>query len=269
MGGREIRSGAVDHRVAGGEVRGARQGIFTALAVRYGVVDLYGSVWAPGCFDASLNQRLPVILFGHDHVEPVGRATSWRPTPNGPEVTAKLDLSADVPKGRQAAAQLQSGTITDVSVGFTAGRKREPSGEERKRWPGVREVIDEAEMLELSLVSVGAVPGAKVLSSRSASLARDLATGRISVAQYQAEVDLEAEMDEALARVAPLLRAERLQERAPQADAPAVAKWIAVAEAKEAARQAAEQAAAERARADVEAARAHAQRRQDDPFGWL
>ena len=245
-----MRGPQTERRTAGGEVRAAStRGVFTALAVTYGTVDLYGSAWAPGCFDASLAKRLPVILFGHDHVEPVGRATSWRSLPAGPEVTAQLDLSPDVPRGRQAAAQLASGTLTDVSVGFLPIRRREPTAEERKKWPGVKEVIVEAEMLELSLVGVGAVPGAVVTSSRSAHLARSYAEGRITLAQYRSEVDLETETDDVLDLIA---RWSRSTPSSLVREPDPVEKWMALAEAKQQAKADREKAAAERARRERE-----------------
>lgn len=270
----EVRNHRAEHRVAGGEVRaGARQGIFTARAITYGTVDLYGSVWSPGCFDKSLARHLPVILFGHSHEEPVGRATSWRSSPEGPEVTAQLDMSPDVPKGRQAAAQLASGTLTDVSVGFWNAKRREPTKEERERWPGVKEVILEADLDELSLVSIGAVPGAKVLSSRSASLARDLAEGRLTPAQWRREMDLERELDEALAIVAGWDVSTRGWQGLADSIAPAeddpVQRWVGIVEAEAAAREAAQKAAAERARVEAERDQAQAQRRLDNPFSWI
>lgn len=259
-------------RVAGGEVRAAaaRRGIFTALAVRYGVVDMYGSVWWPGCFDASLARRLPVILFGHEHGDPVGRATSWRATPEGPEVTAQLDMSPDVPRGRQAAAQLASGTLTDVSVGFRMAKRRMPTDDERSRWPGVTEVILQAELDELSIVAIGAVPGALVTSSRSAGLARSLAEGRITPATYRREMDLEADLAAAMERVSKWAAAPNRGGAAArqllQRSQDPVAKWVGIVEAKEALK-AAEQAAQERQRSEQAARdKAHAERRNENPF---
>lgn len=111
----------MEHHKAHGRIvrdaRAAKQGVFTARAVTYGVVDDYGSCWARGVFDESLNTELPIIAFGHDWSKPIGRAQSWRGTPKGPEITARLDNSPDVPLARQVIAQIDSGTLTDAPAG--------------------------------------------------------------------------------------------------------------------------------------------------------
>lgn len=193
-----------EHRSAGGSLvraKGSPEGVFTARAVSYNTLDSLGSVWAPGCFTASLNQHLPVIAWGHDWTAgPIGRATSWRDTAQGPEITARLDNHPDVPVARQAIAQIASGTLTDVSVGFSQTKRREPTKQELQRWPGADEVIISATLDELSIVLVGAVPGAELISMRSTKvqLQRDLARGRISPAQYRARVELDEALDAAL-----------------------------------------------------------------------
>lgn len=183
----------------------AREGIFTARAVSYGVMDDYRTVFLPGSATEGLNRKLPVICWGHDLSQPVGRATSWRDTAHGPEVTARLDTSPDVPRGRQAVAQIDSGTLTAVSIGFESDRsgRRPPTDDEMKRWPGVDEVFEKITILEVSLTALGAVPGAEVLSmrSRNGQMARDLAAGRITAAQYRQWQRLDDEIDAALRTV--------------------------------------------------------------------
>ena len=193
---------STEHRSAGGALvraKGSPEGIFTARAVSYNVVDDFGSVFLPASFTASLNKHLPVIAWGHDWGEPIGRATSWRDTHTGPEVTGRIDSSPDVPRGRQAIAQIVSGTLTDVSVGMSNVKRRKPTTAEYQRWPGAEEIITSADLDELSLVLRGAVPDAELLSMRSAtSLKRALATGRITMAQYRATLAMDAEIDAAL-----------------------------------------------------------------------
>lgn len=181
----------VHGRRAGGAVRATsrREGVFEARAVAYGAVDSYGSVWWPGCLDASLNRRLPICCWAHDWARILGRATSWRSSPEGPIITVRLDVHDDVPDGRMAFAQLLSGTVTDVSVGFSNAKRRDPTAAERQKWPGVKEVILQAQLDELSLVALGAVPKAEVLAVRSS---------RRAAMPTKAEFD---EIDEILRRV--------------------------------------------------------------------
>lgn len=144
----------------------AGSGQFTGIAAAYGVVDEYGSLWLPGCFNDSMNERMPVICWGHDWTEPVGRAVDWSDQPHGLIITGQLDDPNDVPRARQAWSQLRSGTLGDLSVGFSHTMRREPTPDEVQQFPGVREVIESAQLDEVSIVLRGAVPGAQVTGTR-------------------------------------------------------------------------------------------------------
>jgi HK97 family phage prohead protease len=191
-------------RSLGGEVRAAisedGKHFVTLQAVKSGVVDDFGSLWNANAFDETLAQRLPTLVWAHDWSDPIGHGVSFTPGPDGPMVRAVFDNFDAVPRARQAFAQTESGTIRDCSVGFSEVTRREPTPEELKAFPGVREVIERATMDELSLVLAGAVPGAKVLSVRMANddalvsredvgriMAR-LATGELSLTQALNEV---------------------------------------------------------------------------------
>lgn len=142
----------------------AKDGTFTCRAVRYeDQPDDYGSIWSRGVFTKSLNRHMPTVCWAHQWDKIIGRAQSWKDTTEGPVVSSRLDIHPDVPLARQAAVQLDSGTITDVSVGFSNTKRRDPTDAERRRWPGVREIILEADLDEISLVLRGAVAGAQVL----------------------------------------------------------------------------------------------------------
>lgn len=138
--------------------------------IKPGVVDDYGSVWKAGAFDASLESRLPVLCWGHDWTNPLGPGVGFRTGRNGPIVDFNFSNFDAVPEARRAHAQVKDGTIGDCSVGFSGTERRDPTDEERSKYPGVREVITKANLDEVSLVLRGAVPGAKVLAVRSARM---------------------------------------------------------------------------------------------------
>ena len=143
-----------------GEVRAVTDdGTIEILAVAFGVTDDYGTQFRRGTFTASLEERLPVIAWSHDWAEPIGKALSYRETDDGLYLTCRLDIGQGIARADQAHAQLRSGTITDVSVGFL----RRASEQE-----GDVVIITEADLDEVSVVLRGAVPGAKVLAVRSA-----------------------------------------------------------------------------------------------------
>jgi len=154
---------------------------FTAMAVRYGVVDDYETRFLPGCFNDGLERRLPKIAWGHDWSDIVGRVTSYEDTPEGLVIHARLSDPEAVPRARQAIAQLRDGDVDDVSVGFTPTSTQTTDG--------IFEFV-RAELDEVSLVLRGAVPGAKVLALRSTQVVPAEVAGQIIAQLSQGQIDL-------------------------------------------------------------------------------
>ena len=197
-------------RALGGQVRAAvaEDGRHTIelRAIRPGVVDDYGSLWMPDCFDETLAQRMPVLCWSHDWSDPIGAAIDYTTGPDGPLVRFVFDDFDAVPRAKQAFAQTRTDlegkppTITDCSVGFSRLTRRDPTEQELEQYgPRLREVMLRATMDELSLVLAGAVPGAVVAGVRSgirmantdtpvsregaAALMAQLATGEFTLTQ--------------------------------------------------------------------------------------
>lgn len=171
-------------------------------AITPNIVDDYGSVFTPDCFDRSLSERAPVLCWSHDWSDPIGHATGHTTGDAGPRVSFAFDDFDAVPQARRAHAQVASGTITDCSVGFSNTKRRDPTADEEAKWPGCREVIFDADLDEVSLVLRGAVPGAKVVAYRSGErvasvpidavteLARKVNAGEISEDEAQTALGL-------------------------------------------------------------------------------
>lgn len=197
-----------EHRlVHGGVVRAAvaTDGAHTVVArvVSYGTVDSYGTIFDAGCFAESLRTKMPVFAWAHSWAEPIGRATKViRDDDTALALQFRLDDFDAVPRAGQAYAQLQSGTLTDFSVGF----QREAAFEDDE---GVLH-FTRARLDEVSIVLAGAVPGTELLSVRSrrgapddwrGRLRRDLRAGRITRRQYQRDIELYGDADELLERM--------------------------------------------------------------------
>lgn len=189
----EIRAATVD----------GKPGV-TLHVIRTGVVDDYGSYWQPDAFDASLEARMPTLCWSHDWSEPLGPAVGFRTGDDGPEIDFLFSDFDAVPMARRAHAQVSDGTIQDCSVGFWDAQRRDPTDDERAAHPGIKEVIERAQLDEVSLVLRGAVPGAKVLAVRGAKVAVDAAVdlarrvqeGEITQEQAKTALDLLAVDDE-------------------------------------------------------------------------
>lgn len=190
----EIRAASVD----------GKPGV-TLHAIRPGVVDDYGSLWAADAFDESLATRMPTLCWAHDWSEPLGPGVDFEMSDDGPSIRFTFSDFEAVPMARRAHAQVSDGTIQDCSVGFWAAQRRDPTDAEVKQYPGIREVIEKAQLDEVSLVLRGAVPGAKVLAVRGAKVAVDAAVdlarrvqeGEITQAEAKAALDLLATDDDA------------------------------------------------------------------------
>lgn len=191
-------------------------GRFEAVVVQYGVLDDYGTIFDPGCFRESLEARMPRITWAHDWSEPLGRYVGYQDTEQSLTLIGQFDSFDDVPRARQAWAQLRSGTIDQFSVGFV---RREVADVE-----GVTHFV-KAQLDEAALVLVGAVPDTKLVSVRSPAgvsevpvdfvidLARKKAAGMIT----------QAEAEEALALVATT--------PPPEQESPVVDEAVALAQA--------------------------------------
>jgi HK97 family phage prohead protease len=167
-------------------------------AVAYSVLDRHGTVFAPGFGAEHLKTWAPTVLWAHEMADPVGVTTSHSVRSDGAYLTLRLSDPEAVPRARQAVTQLGDGTIRAVSIGFQTTKRRDPTAEERKRWPGVREILLDGDILEVSLVAAGSVPGADVLAVREGLPQRLGAAGHLDARTAA----LYAEADEALDRLA-------------------------------------------------------------------
>jgi HK97 family phage prohead protease len=151
---------------------------FWAMPVAYEVVDDYGTIWSRGVFDKSVRERMPVLLYGHDWENIgnlLGKAIDYRDGDDGPRTLFELTAFDEHPHTRQIAAQINDGTLTDMSVGFERRQWEGPGGvrgladaDRELRGPHGAKPVErmlEAGWSETSLVVDAAVPGSKVLTS--------------------------------------------------------------------------------------------------------
>lgn len=111
-----------------------------------------------GAFTKSATQRLTKLFLyrDHEHERPVGRAVSFADEPDGLHGTFQIRESV---LGDETLADIRDGFLPAMSVGFRAVQVRRAAD-------GVMEVV-EAQLLEVSLVSLPAYDGAQVLALRS------------------------------------------------------------------------------------------------------
>lgn len=149
----------------------AEDGTISGLAWPFGTPDRVGDEIMPGAFKSAATP-LPMLAF-HDAAAPIGAWSSIAETEKGLEVSGRL-LVEDIPDAKQMRALVKAGAVAGLSIGFVAKQA------EAKRGGG--RIIKAVDLVEISLVTVPAHPGAKVTSIKSATRALSLAAAINSTA---------------------------------------------------------------------------------------
>ncbi|KQQ81948.1 HK97 family phage prohead protease [Aureimonas sp. Leaf324] len=135
-----------------------------------GEPDAYGDVIADGAYADSLASHqakgtMPKLFWQHDPREPIGKWLSAKEDSHGLLLTGKLNM--DVQRGREAYALLKARDIDGLSIGY---RIKEYSVDtETGVW-----TLQKLDLVEVSVVSVGANENAVVQSVKAAKAAHDL-----------------------------------------------------------------------------------------------
>jgi HK97 family phage prohead protease len=138
-------------------------GEITGIAWPFGSADRYGDLITKGAFRTP--ETLP-MLFAHDPHQPVGVWHEIKETMHGLEVRGRL-LINDVEKAREVHALVKARAITGISIGFV-------TKDAKPRIGGGRE-IRSLNLHEISLVTVPAHPGARIVSAKDATAALAIA----------------------------------------------------------------------------------------------
>lgn len=135
-----------------------------------GEPDAYGDVIAEGAYSDSLAAHkakgtMPKLFWQHNADEPIGKWTDAVEDGHGLLMRGKLNM--DVQRGREAYALLKAGDIDGLSIGY---RIKEYSVDtETGIW-----TLEKLDLIEVSIVSVGANENAVVQSVKAAKAVHDL-----------------------------------------------------------------------------------------------
>ncbi len=139
-------------------------GTITGIAWPFGTADRVGDMIEKGAFRQAKGP-LPMLAF-HRPDDPVGVWSDISESDKGLTVKGRL-LIDDLSRAREVRALVQSGAVTGLSIGFMTVK-----AENRK---GGGRTIRAVDLLEISLVSVPAHPGARVTGAKTAAEAIRLA----------------------------------------------------------------------------------------------
>lgn len=135
-----------------------------------GEPDAYGDVIAEGAYVDSLASHqskgtMPKLFWQHNPGEPIGKWVDAKEDGHGLLMKGKLNM--DVQRGREAHALLKAGDIDGLSIGY---RIKEYSVDtDSGVW-----TLEKLDLIEVSIVSVGANENAIVSSVKAAKAAHDL-----------------------------------------------------------------------------------------------
>jgi HK97 family phage major capsid protein/HK97 family phage prohead protease len=138
-------------------------GTFTGRASIFGEPpDNYGDVVAHGAFRRSLEEHrargtTPLMLWQHRADEPIGTWTSLHETSSALEVEGRLVL--DTQRGAEAYALMKAAALNGLSIGFITRKSEARKGGGR--------TLKDMSLVEISLVSLPAASGARVISVKS------------------------------------------------------------------------------------------------------
>ncbi len=135
-----------------------------------GEPDAYGDVIAPGAYTESLadhkaKKTMPKLFWQHNSDEPIGKWVDAEEDDHGLLMRGKLNM--DVQRGKEAYALLKAGDIDGLSIGYRI--KNYSVDTDTGVW-----TLEKLDLIEVSIVSVGANENAVVQSVKAAKAAHDL-----------------------------------------------------------------------------------------------
>jgi len=140
-------------------------GSFEGYASAFGVRDSDGDVIVKGAFTDSIKRaeesgNYPKMLWQHNYTEIVGKFFHMHEDDYGLYVKGALIL--EVERAREAYALLKAGVLDAMSVGFNI-----PKTDEDAEFIGGGRVISKLDLWEISLVTWGANPAARISNVKS------------------------------------------------------------------------------------------------------
>lgn len=158
----------------------AQAGEFDGLASAFGVVDSHGDVVAPGAFAASLAQyqargMMPAMYVQHGpalggDLLPAGVWTKMEEAPDGLRVKGRLS-ALDTDYGKRVRGLMADGALRSLSIGFRVA----PGGAAYGKKAGEpRRTLKAVSLVEVSIVTAGSNPNARVENLKASGLALEI-----------------------------------------------------------------------------------------------
>ena len=141
------------------------EGKFSGYASVFDVIDFNGDIIIKGAFEKSIAEKTPLLLWQHDHGQPIGVFERINEDNKGLYVEGRLLL--DIEKAREVFILLKNRAIRGLSIGYVSREWEWKNEGELVR------VLKDIDLWEISLVSFPANEAALVDDIKSIHTTRD------------------------------------------------------------------------------------------------
>jgi len=138
-------------------------GLFSGYGSVFGNKDSYGDIVMPGAFAKSLSahrkaKSRPAMFWMHDMKEPIGSWSKMEEDDKGLYVEGSLNM--DVQRAREVYSLLKRGDIAGLSIGYYEVKATDDETQAAR-------LLKQLELVEVSVVSIGANPAALIDNVKS------------------------------------------------------------------------------------------------------
>lgn len=192
------------------ELKSADNGEVTAYFSTFDIkADSYGDIVAPHAFDATIKARKETgkpfpLVWNHNMDDPeliIGQVDDIKCDEHGALMTAHF---YDTPKAQAVRNLLKEGSVYQLSFAYEVKAWREPTKEEKAIDPNIRNVLEEVELLEITITPTPANPRAEVVSAKAADDTEVKSGRRNSAKDLDTMAEIEGHLKEAMSGLAKL-----------------------------------------------------------------
>lgn len=192
------------------ELKSADNGEVTAYFSTFDIkADSYGDIVAPHAFDATIKARKETgkpfpLVWNHNMEDPeliIGQVDDIKCDEHGALMTAHF---YDTPKAQAVRNLLKEGSVYQLSFAYEVKAWREPSKEEKAIDPNITNVLEEVELLEITITPTPANPRAEVVSAKAAEDVEVKSGRRNSAKDLDTMAEIESHLKEAMSGLAKL-----------------------------------------------------------------
>lgn len=195
------------------ELKSADNGEVTAYFSTFDVkADSYGDIVAPHAFDATIKARKETgkpfpLVWNHNMDDPeliIGQVDDIKCDEHGALMTAHF---YDTPKAQAVRNLLKEGSVYQLSFAYEVKAWREPTMAEKAIDPNITNVLEEVELLEITITPTPANPRAEVVSAKAAEDTEIKSGRRNSAKDLDTMAEIESHLKEAMNGLAKLKEA--------------------------------------------------------------